>query len=432
MDQTQLRIRAKKISELEDFISSNHDIATDGDEAYVILAYTKNGARENYKISLSRFITELNNSTIISEEYLREKIIQLFEDGSISLPSIIGPAGPQGPQGPAGEGANVDLTTIQQELDRLQSLIDVYHNDYPIEYALTNISPDPNNPNYIRKNETITLNFIPSTGWKMPSTAIVIGASEFTYNSSSGSIYINGVNENVNKITVQLSAERNKVRLIFSLNHITYEYLSTVPTDGYFTNYYNNIEIKLTAENLYSLPNTVSVSNASINSYDPNTGILNISCTGIRDMIVSASAEYINNTTYYYCICAKGVDDNGILEYNSNEDPIRITAITSKFVYGGNSCPINYNERIISYDNTLYDEYGDEEVYLILPSKYFDETVYKFKDDSGNLYNLQTGDMPITINSSHVFHSEIGGVPYSIIQISPSGLMVNYIIFKKV
>ena len=76
MESTQLKIKAKKISELDNFID-RHTITDNGENAYVILAYTENGARENYKISLKHFATEISNSSSIDAEVIKQTVISL-------------------------------------------------------------------------------------------------------------------------------------------------------------------------------------------------------------------------------------------------------------------------------------------------------------------------------------------------------------------
>ena len=192
MGSAQLKIKAKKISELDNFIDS-HTITDNGENAYVILAYTENGARENYKISLKNFVNEISNSTSIDDETIKQKIISLINSGEVVIPTIKGDTGPQGPQGPQGDGADIDIDDIQNRLNELQHLINKYHKKYDIVYVLEHIYASSDNPTSMSSDESVTLSFYVETGYRMPDSVTVNGAESFSYDLPNKSININAV-----------------------------------------------------------------------------------------------------------------------------------------------------------------------------------------------------------------------------------------------
>lgn len=422
MGSAQLKIKAKKISELDNFIDS-HTITDNGENAYVILAYTENGARENYKISLKNFVNEISNSTSIDDETIKQKIISLINSGEVVIPTIKGDTGPQGPQGPQGDGADIDIDDIQNRLNELQQLINKYHKKYDIVYVLEHIYASSGNPTSMSSDESVTLSFYVETGYRMPDSVTVNGAESFSYDLSNKSININGVNKDADNITVILKGIINKVMLSFNLINITYEMISEVPADGYYQ-LSNIIQIKLNPAITYNLPSSVNVQGASIMSYSKDTGLLVIKCNGTKDMVITASGEQSNY--YYFGVCAKGVDDENILEYDTNGNPYNLLD-TSKLYSSVNVCPINYNEQYILFNDDR-DFYGGK-VYCIVPSKYFDKNTLKFKDDNNTSYNVWTGNLlPVAIHSGEVYDITYDSSLYYAIVIGVE-LQNNYIKF---
>ena len=423
MESTQLKIKAKKISELDNFID-RHTITDNGENAYVILAYTENGARENYKISLKNFVTEISSSTSIDDETIKQKIISLINSGELIIPTIKGDDGPQGPQGPQGEGADIDIDDIQNRLNELQQLINKYHKQYNIIYNLEHISALSTNPSTMSMDESITLRFSVEKGYGMPDSATVNGAKSFSYDKSNKSINIKGVNKDAENITIILKGVINQVTLSFNLTNITYEMISEVPLDGLYQ-LSNIIQIKLTPALSYSLPKNIDLIGASLMSYSQDTGMLTIKCEGTKNMIITASGVQFNY--YYFGVCAKGVDDENILEYDTNGNPNSLLD-TSKLYSSVNACPINYNKQYVLFDDDR-DYYGGK-VYCIISSKYFDKNTLKFKDDNGASYNIWTGNLfPVTLSSEEVYDITCDSLLYYAIVIGVK-LQNNYIKFS--
>lgn len=508
MESTEIKIRARKISELDNFIEE-HNVIDDGDEAYVILAYVKDGAKENYKISLKNFITVINESADISDQKIKEKILAMFDGGEIELPVVVGPQGIAGPQGPAGPKGSEDISwdEIQAQINALQALINSYHTNHVINYHLYNISPNEDNVSYLTKDGTAILYFIPHQGYKMPNSVTISGA-EFTYDQNNASIYLHDVHENSNSIDITMSGELKYFSMSINFTNITYEITSGEATRYCINNF---IELQLSCPENYVLPDSINLIGANKVQYVKDTGLLQIRCNGTENISISGSAirlcklktnltditcNYDQNTTYiagdeiniklipnngfalpmrpaltvvgasvinynqetgdlslrcvgtgdmliraagvqldtyYFGICGQGVNDDQILTYENGV--ITGITITDDFI-SSHVCPLPEpnTEYEICEENELganrYDIIG--EVYIILPSKYFDIETFKFVYDNGNKYNIWTGSFqPNNLDADDIKASvDIDGEQYLIITIAYEGIGRNYIEFK--
>ena len=275
-------------------------------------------------------------------------------------------------------------------------------------------------------DESITLRFSVDTGYKMPDSATVNGAKDWRYDSSNKSIIINGVDveKDPKNIKVILQGVANKVTLSFNLTNITHEIISGESADGYYQ-ISNVIQIKLKPAINYSLPNSIGLIGATRVSYSQDTGMLTIRCTGTGNMTVTASGVQVNY--YYFGVCAKGVDDENILEYDTNGNPINLLD-TSKLYSQANACPINYSTQYVLFNDDR-DYYGGN-VYCIISSKYFDKNTLTFKDDNGKSYNIWTGNLfPVTLSSEDVYDITCDSLSYYAIVIG-NKLQNNYIKFS--
>ena len=104
MNTQEIQIRAKKISELDDF---NRTI---DDNTYLIVGYNNGAVKQNYKIALNGLISLIRENTSIDDSTLLEKINEFIDSNQITIPT--GTIGPQGPQGEPGNGSDVDTSTL--------------------------------------------------------------------------------------------------------------------------------------------------------------------------------------------------------------------------------------------------------------------------------------------------------------------------------
>lgn len=441
MNQTEFRIKAKKISELNDFMPA-HTIPYDGDDAFLPIAYTQNNAKQNYKVSLKELAVAISNDYSISNENLRDKIVDMINSGDIQLP-----AGPQGPQGPSGdigggctcdcEGIREDLADIKKKLEEIKIMIGGTSKEYPVSYDLTHINATSSNPSTVKYNESATFKFTNVNGYVFPDTVEV--NTSYTYSKSGKSITINPISDlDFGTVTMKIVGELGYYKLTFSGSNITQQIIEN-EKDSYTIND-ADIKIKFTVPEGYNLPtqSQISVSNATIIRYDSSAGELTIRCTGAGDMKVTASGQKIQIvTTYYFGIVAYKFDDTGILEYDTKGNPTGVIHITSKFDSAAGKCPITYTKQYQIFDPSKgEDHYGEEDVYLILPKKYLNTTSasYTLVNDSNKSYNVYTGllPIPVSINASSVYYGTVDDEPYAIVRIAPEGLYYQYIYFTKI
>ena len=116
METRELQIRAKKISQLNDY---NLNVDQNKDNSYILIGYNKGTRKENFKISLGNFLELIEqHSTILNDDELVDKINMFIREHRIPLG---GPQGPQGPQGP--NSAEVALDEIRNQISGLDEII---------------------------------------------------------------------------------------------------------------------------------------------------------------------------------------------------------------------------------------------------------------------------------------------------------------------
>lgn len=417
MEQTDLRIRAKKISELDQLTESDN---ISFDKSFIIVGYRDGDVGKNYKIPLSfifDYIAEHNNG--IDENELKDKVQELIDNNNLSFDSVI-MHGPQGPQGHQGKGAEFDIAEIQRQIDYLQSLINQYHKEYNIEYNLSYISANITNDTDMLYNETVTLYFEPQLGYVMPDYVTVNGA-EFEYNKTLKTVKVFNPNSSNNKIIISMVGNIGYYTISYSLTNIAVSYISA---EHNVYQYNEEVEIQLTPNGEYALPNSLNVLNGEIINYDKITGILKFKVSGTGNIIISGAA--VLNSTYYFGFAADGVDGESILGYDTNGMPNGQITVNNNF-YTNTGCPIDYT---VSYKFTEdpTEVYGDDNVWLIVPTKYFNTSRQVFLDDNNNEYRLTGGNSGFNITIETVINGSINGEPYSICLIANEGI-TDYINF---
>ena len=419
MDNTDLRIKAKKISALD-----NYDINEKNPEkSFIIIGYKDGEDKGNYKIPLSVLFEYANNQGGgINESELKDKINELIANNEILFPILNGPQGPQGYQGADGSGVDIDLNEIQNQINYLQSLINKYHKDYTIEYNLSHISADSTNDTIISYNGSTILKFIPYNGYRMPDFIEVSGAS-YSYDPSNKLIRLYNPLSTDNKITITIIGEIAYYTINISINNVTIESVSpNKPTYQIG----DTVEMHILADNGYLLPNNIELENASLINYNSNTGILTFRVNGTGNVNISGQSQ--SSKLYYFGFAADGVDGDSILGY-SNGIPNGQITVSNKF-YSNSSCPINYS---LSYQFTddPTEIYGDDNVWLIVPTKYFNKNSKLFIDDDGNSYKLTGGNSGFAIALDEIIDGYIDNEEYAICLIANEGIS-DYINFYKV
>ena len=417
MEQTDLRIRAKKISELDQLTESDN---ISFDKSFIIVGYRDGDVGKNYKIPLSfifDYVTEHSNG--IDENELKDKVQELIDNNNLSFDSVT-MHGPQGPQGNQGKGAEFDINEIQRQIDYLQTLINQYHKEYNIEYNLSYISANILNDTDMLYNETVILNFEPHIGYMMPDYVSVNGA-EFEYDKTAKTVKIYNPNSLNNKIIVSMTGNIGYYSISYNLTNIAVSYIST---ERNVYQYNEEIEIQLTPNGEYALPNSLNVLNGEIISYNKTIGILKFKVSGTGNIIISGSAVF--NSIYYFGFAADGYDGDSILGYDTNEMPNGHITVNDNF-YSNTDCPIDYTKSYKFMEDPT-EAYGDDNVWLILPSKYFNTQNQSFLDDLGNAYRLTGGNSGFNITIETIINGSINGEPYYICLIANEGI-TDYINF---
>ncbi len=426
MSAQDLQIRAKKISALDNY---DKNIREYGDKTYLIVGYNdpSTNNRGNYKISLTAFLDLLSGGLNIDDTMLLSRIQSFISNGDIQLPAIQGPQGArgsQGPQGargsqgPQGSGANIDITDIQAQLDRLQELIDNYHSSFNISYSLIHLSGASNNPSVINKNGSATLAFTPDKGYKMPSTISVTpqNGCNYTYNKSNKSVSLSDVTAN---ITIQIVAELNNYTLSYTFNNVNYTFLTT-SKETYTIN--DTIRIRLNAIEGYVLPETESniiKSNCTI-TYNVNEELteatLEIKPNGNGNMNINCSATQLINNTYYFGFINDKTPNIVNITWTLSEDEVieGISNISvnslewpSYLVSKVNECPFTIGT---TFKPTGVGR-GENDIFIV-PKEFYNATSYTFNDGKGHTGKIHnaTSVFPLTSNAYKEF--DIDNIPH--------------------
>jgi hypothetical protein len=381
-DYSNLHIKSKKISELNDY---DKNIVTDGDETYIVVAYTKNGAKENYKLSLKQ------------------------------LSDIIG-------------------------LDQL---------NFRFKEILENVEGSINNATGIKRREPVILHYHPFPGFKMPETISVIGASyTYDYINSSLLIESPDIDNESGIITISITGVAIEYPVIIELEHITPTIIERQLMHNPIMTVGDTLVLKLTPDDGYVIPDEFEYENCEL-EFDRVNQLLYIRCTVAacenninNDPIIIRGAA--SNKKYYFAHFAYGVDDNYVT-YRPITINGSITQVPSNIVIDESNLPANiYSSRGFPIPNTInelfnHDErytYGYEEVWLLLPKTYLYHANGEICiiDDNGQKYNIYTGNQTywaITIDESYLFDITINDVQYVVFPIAYEGLYTNMLTIKK-
>ena len=116
METQKLDIRAKKISQLDDY---DKNLEEEGKNSYLVIGYNDgNLNKQNYKMTLDQLINVINN--------------------------------------------NVDLSEMQAQIDNINNMINQYGMTFNITYNLYNVTLANDYPSTILKGNPIQLLFIPN------------------------------------------------------------------------------------------------------------------------------------------------------------------------------------------------------------------------------------------------------------------------------
>lgn len=172
------------------------------------------------------------------------------------------------------DSSSVTITLIGDELtDNPTVNVEAVETNYNISADLFNCTAASDNPTTIEKNGIISLTFIPNTGYyfKESSLESLVGASLDEVNIVNGNLKVNIVNPTAD-VTIGISAYIYSYSITYNLTGCTSK--STNPTT---INYGDMISLTFTADEGYTLPNDIIVTNAITDYWSASTGQLDIS-----------------------------------------------------------------------------------------------------------------------------------------------------------
>ena len=102
--------------------------------------------------------------------------------------------------------------------------------------------------------------------------------------------------------------------------------------------------------------------------------------------------------------------------------------VNSKF-YSSSTCPIDYSTSYKFMDNPA-ESYGNDNVWLIVPAKYFNKNTKLFLDDNQNTYRLTGGNSGFNISIDTIIDGHINNISYVICLIANEGIS-DYINFER-
>lgn len=338
METQKLDIRAKKISQLDDY---DKNLEEEGKNSYLVIGYNDgNLNKQNYKMTLDQLINVINN--------------------------------------------NVDLSEMQAQIDNINNMINQYGMTFNITYNLYNVTLANDYPSTILKGNPIQLLFIPNTGYNMPNNVNVTGC-EYSYNKNNSSLIISNPTSNV---VINISGIYKEFQILYNFSNINY----SIEVNNKSTYHINDtIQLLLTPSNGYRLPefNNISCNHCEIISYvmnDNGSANLTIKCLGTGDMSISMSGI---STTIYYFGYIRANDTNNITivnDYYTNGEfkgLNSVNVLNTSLLSSNNSCPFDVSS-ILSINNV-----GQvNDIILLVPKKYFDINSNAFIDNNNRKYSL--------------------------------------------
>lgn len=325
----------------------------------------------------------------------------------------------------------------------LYTLVMSYHLTYDIHYDLENVIADSINPTTMGAKDSVSLKFRPVTGYILPSSCNVTGA-QYTYTKSTGTIKIYNpehislqelpnIDETFNEptlkgtpITVTLKAT-TKIECRFTNGTIDSENYVNATLEA-------NIDNKLyvgdrfivylslrTPTNMYRFPSTLNATGCTIDNYDSTTGVVTLICSGTHT-VMSLSGEAVDIAPYYF---SYGLETNSSIFTITNNEITNVNWETIQSLeYTVNTIgttPIDYINGI-TWDPSL--NIKGKNVWMIIPTKYYNDENNYFIDDSKNRYvMIDTFGNTITSVKPVKFVDDSNEIEYCLFNISNNGIL---------
>ena len=290
MNAKDIQIKAKKISELENL--EDERIIND---SYVVVSYTENGSKENYKLQLKKL---LNNVHIEKPE--TEYSLNIFTNGVILLRQSPGPyykdtiitlefkAMEQYELTDSSPFvSNCTISSWNKNSGKLTIKVSGTGNPiinisaaslltYIINYSGLQFIDVYTNKLIYRKNDIINLNLTPQEGYILPNNSNafnVEGGSIISYNNIDGLLRIK-VNNNV--IISGSAVERPKYNINVNIPNASIRY--TPNKEFYYKD--DIVYLTITPNTGYNAPNLLFTTNCELISYENNIATIKITGEG--------------------------------------------------------------------------------------------------------------------------------------------------------
>lgn len=365
-------------------------------------------------------------------------------------PGPTGPAGPTGPKGDKGDTGTFDASLLdtyattayvdnkiaaiessegfERIIKEIQDRIDSYHLEYQIITTLENVTANSNNAITMKKNDVITLQFSPNTGYLLPSAVTVQGAT-YEYTQGTGKIVISNPTDNQISIIITANDKRQCTFTTPTLNQLDFTIISG--SKSYYVindTFTGKLSLKSTADpELYGLPTSVSGTNCTISNYNATTGEFTIKCTGAGNMTISATVKDVANYRF-----AVALETNPIFTVSGGT----ITAMNVSYIStlegtmsAVGQCPINFDTGFIAPNSV--DAEGTR-VWFIIPTKYFNASNFNFINGNNRYLLKQSNIQDLTIDNKikECVSITTDKIPYTLVCVSSNGL-IGKVEFKK-
>jgi len=323
-----------------------------------------------------------------------------------------------------GDSGSIDPSILSNyatiaQLQELSAKVDA-NAEHTFEYHLTHVTANSNNVTSMKGADTVTLRFTASTGYFLPESVTVVGAT-FVYNKNNGTIIISNPTESVINITISTDDKRQ-----CTFNTPTLEQLDFTITSGSKSYYVINdtftgkLSIKSTADTeLYGLPTSVSGTNCTISNYNATTGEFTIKCTGAGNMTISATPKDV--VRYYFAVA---LETNSIFTV-SGDTITKMNVANISTLEGAMSaigqCPINFDN---GFNPPASVNVEGAYVWFIIPSKYFNTSNFNFINGNNRYLLKQSNiqDLTITTKIKDCVSITTGKIPYTLVCVSNNGL----------
>ena len=307
MSAQNIQIKTKKISELDN-LQDEKKIAN----SYIVVSYTENGAKENYKVKIQDLINNASSTTPIEKEYA----IHIFANGAKLISQSSGPYLKDTVVSLSFRAldnyqltnnscfiTNCELISWHAQYGRLNFRItgtgDPVINisaesllTYIINYSgLRNMYVNILKMSFL-KNEEFDIILTPYNGYELPTSASsfsLSGGTIVNYNKTTGKLRIKVIE---NMILSGEAIEKQKFNININIENSSY----TISPNS--LSFYENDEFTITLKpnKGYNAPLQLNVTNGTIISYNNgnngNNGIAKIKVDGTGDINISGTSEY--------------------------------------------------------------------------------------------------------------------------------------------